>query len=121
MRRLEFIAELVEIHPLYVYMNSVFLARFYLKDGKPLLVGNEGYSCGVNDKTLSLTWYRPYILNEDNWLEKDYRISTMDECAVNELFEGASVEFLLDENVSEVPSFGLITFNFVGREYLQFL
>lgn len=117
MRRLEFTAELVDVLPLYVYMNSIFLARFRLKGGRTLLVGNEGFSCGVENDILSLTWYRPYTINEDNCLVKDYAISVMDENKANELFEGASVEFLLDENTPEIPTFGTITYNFIGKEY----
>ena len=117
MRRLEFTAELVDVLPLYVYMNSIFLARFTLKDGRSLIVGNEGYSVGIDNDILSLSWYRPYVLNEDNWLDKDYEISVMDENKANDLFEGASVEFLLDENTPEIPTFGTITYNFIGKEY----
>ncbi len=117
MRRLEFTAKLEKELPIYMYMDYIHLAKFHLPDGRDIVVSNEGYSLGIEDGYLHLTWYRPSTVDSQSWLFKDYGISCMTDEEVYSLLKGATVEFILSSFAPEDIQFGEITFRFVGREF----
>ncbi len=115
MRRLIMEPDLEELHPLYVYMDSIRLVRFHLSNGTELVVGNEGYSIDIGDGHLQVTWFRPFSIDETG-IFMDYTISTMPESELKEYFSGATVEFILSDKAPEDLKFGDIKFYFEGNE-----